>query len=186
LGDIVLVRHAPTAWTGHRYCGVSDPPLDAAGRAVAARLAGELVPSLRSGTRLASSPFRRAYETAMAIAAVAGIAEIAVDDRWRETDFGIAEGLTFEELERAAPGLAERLAAGETWIDWPDGERAEDLATRVTAAWRDVVAADRDAIVVSHGGPLRIAIGLATGRQTEGGEIPQPGAFVRVPLPVAG
>jgi broad specificity phosphatase PhoE len=185
VGEIVLVRHAPTAWTGHRYCGRSDPQLDAAGRAVAARLAAEVVASLRARTLVVSSPSRRAYETAMAIAADAGIAEIAVDDRWRETDFGIAEGLTFEELERAAPELAGRLAAGETWIDWPDGEPAEDLATRVTAAWRDVVAADRDVVVVSHGGPLRIAIGLATGRQPEGGEIPQPGAFVRVPLPVA-
>ena len=26
---IVLVRHASTAWTGRRFCGRSDPPLDA-------------------------------------------------------------------------------------------------------------------------------------------------------------
>jgi broad specificity phosphatase PhoE len=186
VGAIVLVRHAPTAWTGQRYCGRSDPPLDAAGRAAVARLARDLVPTLSPGTRLVSSATRRAHETAMAIATAAGIADVAVDDRWRETDFGIAEGQTFEELERAAPELAERLAAGETWIDWPDGERAEDLASRVTAAWRDVVAAAGDAVIVSHGGPLRIAIGLATGRQTQGVEIPPPGAFVRVPLPVAG
>jgi broad specificity phosphatase PhoE len=151
---------------------------------VAARLAGELVPILRPSTRLISSVSRRAYETAMAIAAVAGIADIAVDDRWRETDFGIAEGLTFEELERATPELAQRLAAGETWIDWPDGEPAEDLESRVTAAWRDVAATDGDTVVISHAGPLRIAIGVATGRGTAEVEIPRPGAFVRVPRPV--
>lgn len=122
----------------------------------------------------------------MAIAAVAGIADVAVDDGWRETDFGIAEGLTFEELERATPELAQRLAAGDTWIDWPDGECAEDLASRVTVAWRDVVATDGDTVVISHAGPLRIAIAVATGRRPNGVEIPRPGAFVRVPLPVAG
>jgi broad specificity phosphatase PhoE len=152
---------------------------------VAARLAVDLVPTLPAGTRLVTSASRRAHETADVIATAAGIAEIAIDDRWRETDFGIAEGGTFEELERATPELAERLAAGETWIDWPDGERAEDLASRVTAAWRDVVATDGDTVVISHAGPLRIAIGLATGRQTKEVEIPRPGAFVRVPMPVA-
>ena len=37
--DLVLVRHGPTSWTGRRYCGRSDPPLDAAGLA-AAQVAG--------------------------------------------------------------------------------------------------------------------------------------------------
>ena len=136
MAGIILVRHAPTAWTGSRYCGRSDPPLDAAGVAVAHRLAGDLATTLAPGTRIVTSPLRRAHATAAAIADAAGIDDIAIDDRWREADFGIAEGLTFEELERLAPDLARRLADGETAIDWPDGERAADLAARVAAAWR--------------------------------------------------
>ena len=128
VAGIILVRHAPTAWTGSRYCGRSDPPLDAAGVAAARRLAGDLATTLAPGTRIVTSPLRRAHATATAIADAAGIDDITIDDRWREADFGIAEGLTFEELERLAPDLARRLADGETEIDWPDGERAADLA----------------------------------------------------------
>ena len=183
---VILVRHASTAWSGLRYCGRRDPPLDAAGEAHAADLAGELRPTLAPGTRIVTSPSRRARATAAAIASAAGIERLTVDDRWREADFGIAEGLTFEELERLAPDLAGALADGETEIDWPDGERAAELADRVTAAWREVAGAGADVVVVSHAGPLRIAIGLATGRPVAAVELPPPGAVIRLPVPVEG
>ena len=184
MAGIVLVRHAPTAWTGSRYCGRSDPPLDAAGVAVAHRLAGDLATTLLPGTRIVASPLRRAYATAAAIADAAGIDDIAIDDRWREADFGIAEGLTFAELERLAPDLARRLTDGETAIDWPDGERAADLAARVTTAWRDLVTAGDEVLVVSHAGPLRIALGLASGRAPGTVELPGPGAVIRLSMTV--
>jgi broad specificity phosphatase PhoE len=180
---IILVRHAPTAWTGRRYCGRSDPPLDVAGEMAAARLAGELAPALALGMRIVTSPSVRALATATAIAATAGTAPPIVDDRWREADFGIAEGLTFEELERLAPGLARRLADGETEIDWPDGERATELTDRVTAAWHDLGEIG-DVVVVSHAGPLRIAIGLATSVPPGAVELPAPGGVIRLPVAV--
>lgn len=183
---ITLVRHVATAWTGSRYCGRSDPALDVAGVAAAGRLADDLAPTLASGTRIVTSPLRRAWATAAAIASAAGIDGITIDDRWREADFGAAEGLTFEELERFAPDLARRLADGETGIDWPDGERAEDLVVRVTAAWRDVVASGDDVVVVSHAGPLRIAIGLATGSPPGTVALPGPGDVIRLPMTVPG
>jgi broad specificity phosphatase PhoE len=184
VAGIILVRHAPTAWTGSRYCGRSDPPLDAAGESAAQRLAGELASTLAPGTRIVTSPLLRAHATATAIADAAGIDDITIDARWRETDFGIAEGLTFEELERLAPDLANRLADGETEIDWPDGERAADLASRVTAAWADLTTAGNEVLVVSHAGPLRIALGLARGRAPGTVDLPGPGAVIRLPLTV--
>ena len=183
---IILVRHAPTAWSGRRYCGRSDPPLDAAGEAAAAVLAGELGPTLAPGTRIVTSPSRRARATAATIASAAGIQEATVDDRWREADFGVAEGLTFEELDRLVPDLARALADGETEIDWPEGERAAELADRVTAAWREVARTGADVVVVSHAGPLRIAIGLATGRPAAAVDLPPPGAVIRLPAAVDG
>ena len=179
MAGIILVRHVATAWTGTRYCGRSDPPLDAAGIADAQRLAADLATSMAPGTRIVTSPLRRAHATATAIADAAGIDDITIDDRWRETDFGIAEGLTFDVLERLAPDLARRLANGETEIDWPDGERADDLAERVTAAWREAVEAREELVVVSHAGPLRIALGLASGRAPALADLPGPGAVIR-------
>jgi broad specificity phosphatase PhoE len=179
MGGIILVRHAATAWTRHRYCGRSDPPLSPAGRAAAARLAGELAPTLAPGTRIVTSPSRRSHATATAIAAAAGLAEFTIDDRWREANFGIAEGLTFDALARIAPDFARRLADGETEIDWPEGERAAELSARVVAAWRALVDAGDDVVVVTHAGPLRIAIGLATGRSPGELDLPGPGAVIR-------
>ena len=75
VAGIILVRHASTAWTGRRYCGRSDPPLNAAGRAAAADLARELATTLAPGTRIVTSPSRRAQATATAIASAAGIDE---------------------------------------------------------------------------------------------------------------
>jgi broad specificity phosphatase PhoE len=183
---IILVRHASTAWTGRRYCGRSDPPLDVPGEAAAARLAAEIAEMFEARTRIVSSPSRRTVATALAIAGAVGSRAVALDDRWRETDFGLADGLTFEDLEREAPDLARRVAEGETWIDWPDGERAGDLAARVEIAWREVAESAWDTVVVSHAGPLRIAIGLATGQRPESVEIPRPAAVIHLPVAVRG
>jgi broad specificity phosphatase PhoE len=136
--------------------------------------------------RIVTSPLRRSHATAAAIAAAAGIAGVTVDDRWREADFGVAEGLTFDALARVAPDLARRLADGEAEIDWHDGETAAALADRVAAAWHELVRTGDDVVVVSHAGPLRIAIGLATGRPPGTVDLPGPGAVVRLPATVPG
>ena len=149
-------------------------------------LAGELAPTLAPGTRIVTSPSRRSHSTASAIADAAGIAGVTVDDRWCEADFGIAEGLTFDALAHTAPDLARRLADGESEIDWPGGERAAELAGRVTDAWDDLVDAADDVVVVSHAGPLRIAIGLATGQEPGTADLPGPGAVIRLPATVPG
>ena len=58
---VALVRHASTAWSGHRYGGRSDPPLDADGTvAAAAMLADRLARHHRPDARIVSSPLRRA------------------------------------------------------------------------------------------------------------------------------
>jgi broad specificity phosphatase PhoE len=148
--------------------------------AVAERLARELAPTLAPGTRIVSSPSQRAHATASAIAGMAGVPDITIDERWREADCGIAEGLTFEEVERAAPDLARRLADGDPAIDWPGGESAEELERRVSTAWEDAAASGGDVVIVSHAGPLRIALAIATGRPAGAVEFPGPGALIRL------
>ena len=177
MADVFLVRHADTAWTGRRYCGRTDPPLTDLGILAANRLAATLAPTLPMGIRIVSSPSRRARQTAEAIAAAVVPASIEIDARWAEVDFGIAEGVTYEELERIAPDLASALLGGDVEIDWPGGETAASLATRVEAAWRDVRASDRHTLVVSHGGPLRRAIALATGLDPRFVDIPGPASI---------
>jgi broad specificity phosphatase PhoE len=179
VADIVLVRHAATSWSGRRYCGRSDPPLDRPGRDAAHRLAADVRSTLEPGIAIVASPRRRAVQTASAIAAAVGCDAVELDERWAETDFGIAEGLTFDELAAADRALAARIAGGEVDIDWPGGERAADLTSRVEAAWRDLAGRAGSTLVVSHGGPIRIAISLAAGRPPAEVAIPELGGVWR-------
>lgn len=188
---IFLVRHASTAWSGRRYCGRSDPWLDAAGRLAADQLAADLaaamsweapVEGLEQGPpRLVSSPRRRARQTSAAIARAAGIDRVEIDERWREVDFGSAEGLRFDQLQTRAPALAARLLDGEAEIDWPDGEAHRDLLARVESAWRSIVESAVPCIVVTHAGPMRIGLALASGCPLVEIDLPAPGTVVRLP-----
>jgi broad specificity phosphatase PhoE len=179
MDELVLVRHAETEWSGRRYCGRTDLPLTTRGEAMARRLGREIAGSLPRAVRIVSSPLLRARQTAVAIAAAAASDEVVVDDRWAETDFGAAEGLTYEELERALPQVATRLVLGEAMIDWPEGETASALRTRVEAAWRDLTGRPGSVVVVSHGGPLRIAIALALEVFPADVTVPAPGTVWR-------
>jgi broad specificity phosphatase PhoE len=161
---IILVRHASTAWSGVRYCGRSDPPLSATGLDEARRLAAALAGELPRDARVISSPAARAVATATAIAEAARLSALELDDRWREADVGLAEGRTFDELAAIAPEIAAALSAGELEIDWPGGESHASLATRVTAAWSELLAHGAPAVVVTHAGPFLHACALASGR----------------------
>ena len=149
-------------------------------RRLATDLATDLASALPPGCRIVSSPARRARQTAEAIARAIPLALVELDDRWAEADFGIAEGLTFEELVTVAPDLAARLGRGEAAIDWPAGEAASSLAERVAAAWRDLIEQPIATIVVSHAGPLRIAVALAANLPIEGVALLEPGGVVRL------
>jgi broad specificity phosphatase PhoE len=178
--EIVLVRHASTAWSGRRYCGRSDPPLSATGLAEAGTLAAHLAPFLAPGTRLISSPSRRALATAEAIAVAGDLDRIERDERWLEIDFGLAEGRTFDALEAIAPATTAALLRGATDVDWPDGETSASLAERVAAAWSELAASESPAVVVTHAGPILHALALAGQRPVDIADLPGPGTATRV------
>lgn len=159
---IWLIRHAPTDWTGQRWCGRADPPLSRAGRAAADDLARTVAAAadFEIGATIRSSPAQRARATAGAIAAVTDW-EIAVDDDLLEVDVGLVEGLTWPELEAQFPVLAAAIGRGER-VDWPGGEAmsvVDDRARR--AAGRLLEAASRGpVVVVSHGALLHVLAGV--------------------------
>ncbi len=163
MDTVYLVRHPLSAWSGLRYAGRTDVPLTADGRRQRELIAAELAGRVTGAAGVVSSPLGRARETASRIAEAGGWA-LVVDPRWREVDFGAAEGATFERLAASWPSVAERLLRGDRTIDWPGGERWRELRSRVTAAWRDLLGEPFDVgIVVSHGGPIAVALERALG-----------------------
>ena len=76
--------------------------------------------------------------------------------------------------------LAARLAAGDAAIDWPDGETALALRSRVTTAWSALIADPRPTVVVSHAGPLRLVLALVRGRPPDEVALPTPATAIRL------
>jgi broad specificity phosphatase PhoE len=183
-----LVRHAPTSWTGRRWCGRADPPLSRSGRAVAARVAAELGLELPDGIVIRSSPARRARSTAEAIAGAGR--PVVPDDDLLEVDVGAVEGLTWDEVSAAHPDLAAAILAGGA-VDWPGGEPRADVEIRARRAARRIAlaAAEGPVVVVSHGAliqALRMALevsGLRAGMAcpADPGPLPAGGVVRLVP-----
>jgi broad specificity phosphatase PhoE len=186
--SVVLIRHAATAWSGSRYLGRTDLPLTPEGTDAARTMGAEIAATAPSAVRIVTSPSLRARQTAEIVAAAfapdtSGMpVAIETDARWAEQDVGDAEGLTFTDVEARFPALARQLVAAETEIDWPSGEAARDFRARVSAAWTAVVTAGRPTIVVSHAGPIRLALALATGRPASEIEFPEPAQAVRLEI----
>lgn len=168
-----LVRHGITEWnTQQRFCGRSDIPLSAAGRAQARWLARRL--QREEISSIYTSDLTRARETAEIIAnSRAEPVQVQVSAAWREIDFGAWEGLTYAEI---AEQFEDRLAFFSDFghSSPPGGEAPLHMVQRVqraltTVAWAHSVPSRGDAVIVSHGGPLRAllcsVLGMPLARQ---------------------
>jgi broad specificity phosphatase PhoE len=103
-----------------------------------------------------TSPSIRALETARPIAAAHDLEPIE-HEALREIDFGLLEGLTFDEISTSHEELFQTWMRSPTDVRFPGGESFVEVRRRVLAA----AAALRDRhrsqtiAVVSHGGPIR-------------------------------
>jgi len=159
---LLLLRHGETEHTvGKRFSGGrTDPDLSPIGVAQAERAATYL--GRRGGVdAVISSPMLRARHTAERVAAVLG-GEVAVEDGFRECDFGEWDGHTFAEVQERWP---DELVAwlGSTSVAPPGGESFDEVAGRVRAARDRVIAAHpgRTVLVVAHVTPVKTLVRFA-------------------------
>jgi probable phosphoglycerate mutase len=158
---ILLARHAETDWNrDHRWQGLADPPLNAAGVEQAAELARRL-----AGERfdaIYSSDLQRAAATAAAVAHGRDL-EVVLDSGLREIDVGEWSGLTTAEIEAQYPeGFARHVAGGDGWVE---GEPHSVMSARVIAAVMRIAEAHPGGRVlcVLHGGTIRALLAHAEG-----------------------
>jgi broad specificity phosphatase PhoE len=161
--ELYFIRHGETAWNLEgRYQGSRDIPLNDTGRAQADRN-GLLLKRLleRSGRNSEEfdwyvSPLGRTRETMERVRAAfkdTPLPTVASDDRLIEISFGIYEGQLHTELAATAMPIAGERDASFWYFRPPQGESYDDLAQRLVSFGR---ALPRRAIIVSHGGVLRV------------------------------
>ena len=173
---VLLVRHTAAEVAPGLCYGRRDLALSAEGEIAAARLARSLQEAAIA--RVYTSPARRCRALAEAVSRAP-----CPDPRLQELDFGAWEGRTWEAIGRAA---LDRWAADPAGFAPPGGESGAAFHHRVGAFARDVLRRGEDAVVITHGGPLRLLPALLRG---EAGDLLAPapalGAVIELQLELA-
>ena len=164
---MVLLRHGqPSAEMKGRCYGRLDVGLSPEGRAQAERSATLLAQAPLK--RLYASPRLRALESAAPLAALHGL-PVEVDEAFRELDFGLFEGLTYEEAQQRFPAVYAQWMEHPTRVHFPEGDSYPSLRERVRAGGLVLRQRHRGQTfaLVSHGGVNRTLLAEALGMADE-------------------
>jgi broad specificity phosphatase PhoE len=151
-----LARHGETAYNAEgRFQGQGAVPLNDTGRAQAAALAEQAVSY--EFAALWCSPLLRARETADVVARRIGLTP-REDARLMETDAGDWTDRSFAEVRAETPEQFARFKHGDPTFAFPGGESFAQQGVRVAGAFYDIKRAEAPALIVCHGGVIRIAL----------------------------
>ena len=148
---LILVRHGETAWNReHRIQGGnSDVDLNELGRKQVERLALALKETKIDA--IYSSPLKRAFDTAVAIASHHRLA-VQVEPDLREMEVGELEGVSIAEIGANLSQLLLQWRQGQGLERLPGGESVADLADRMWVVIQSINAKHQQGtvVVVSH------------------------------------
>jgi alpha-ribazole phosphatase len=150
--DIIFVRHGKTEMNEKKKLGgITDSPLSQAGKEEA-KAAGQSLEGIEFG-RVYMSPLRRAVQTAKILNVIG-----ETDERLREMNFGIFEGLTYGEAMQMYPKEAKSWAEDLINYRIPGGESLKDVYERA-AGFLDSLREEKDPVlVVTHAGIINCAL----------------------------
>ena len=146
---LILVRHGETLWNReNRIQGRTDVELSDLGRMQVEKLAhslnGEQIDAIYS------SPLKRAYETAKAIARLQSI-DIRVECDLQELNHGDFESITVQELKEKHSLFVKQWMEDPSSVVMPNGESLSQVQVRAWDVIRTIIGTSQDSIVVSHG-----------------------------------
>jgi len=159
----LLIRHGETEWNDvGRIQGWAPVTLSATGREQAARV-GASIAAEYDVDAVVSSDLHRTHETAAAIAEATGV-DVETDERLRERNFGVYQGLSSATFFERFPAF-DLLESGETAITkTPEGgESWRAVRERVLAAGRELTDRPGTVAVVTHVNPIRLLTGDCRG-----------------------
>jgi len=166
--ELYLVRHGETESNKEkRYQGWMESPLSELGLKQAEKaglfLGGKNIEGVFC------SDLQRAFHTARVIGACCGL-EPEVTALLREINFGLWEGLTYDEIESSWGEKIRRWFDDPFTRSAPEGETVEEVSKRMLAFLKELEAhkpACRRAVVVSHGGSIRALLQHVLGLDRE-------------------
>ena len=150
MGKIILVRHGETELNRRGvYFGRLDPALNETGRA-------QILKGKKRVERLHydfvhASPLLRAYESAKLICG--DDRKIILDDRLMELDFGVFEGLSYEEIKERYPEECEKHENEWKSYNYECGESPKQLQRRAVKFIKSLDKT-KDHLVVTHWGVI--------------------------------
>jgi alpha-ribazole phosphatase len=163
-----LVRHGAIELNNSRkFCGFTDVDMTEEGyRQIAKvrdRLATEPIDTVYC------SDLKRARRSAEAIVDSRKL-EIQLTTDLREMNYGEAEGLGFDEINRRFPEVSAGMMSHSMTIRFPGGDNFEDLAVRVASLVNRIkrLPSDQTVLIVAHTGSLRVLLCLVLEFAQEG------------------
>lgn len=152
-----LIRHGETEGSHiKRYKGSIDVPLSLKGMEQIKRVA-EFINSSPL-TSVYSSPLSRALKSAELIAEPHGLRPVVIHDL-RERNFGVWEGMSFDEIKEKYPEEFNAWAENPLKYSPVNGESTIEVRDRVIKAFEEILSHGEERIaIVAHGGVNRIIL----------------------------
>ncbi len=161
--EIILIRHGETEWNSQqRMQGHSNSDLSAEGRGQIQAL-GKWMKNV-SFDHIYSSDSQRAQQTAKAITQFSGH-KLHLDQRIREKNLGVFEGLTSDEARGRFPDVYHLFkTAGRNYVI-DKGESTQQLLDRSLEFIEDIRLRhpDQRVVMVTHGGVVRVLMKYTLG-----------------------
>lgn len=150
MGKLILVRHGQTDMNKDKiYYGKLDVPINKTGKKQAEKARENLVNLKIDYDKIYSSNQKRAYETAQ-IVNYKNL-EIEVNEKIQEMNFGIFEGLCYEEIIKKYPEEMEKLKKDWKTYSYITGENPFMLQKRAVE-FLNSIDKSKDNLVVTHWG----------------------------------
>ncbi len=157
--QLLFVRHGTPDFPGKRiYCdGKEDPVLNEKGLKEAQATA-QLLKGC-GATALYSSPLKRSQMTAKEIAETIQL-PVMTHEKLKERNFGIWEGLYFDEIENNYPEDYKCWKQSPAYFNPEGGESIHDMNRRIQQAINEIISENygEKVIVACHVGPIRVAL----------------------------
>lgn len=155
MAKLILVRHGESELnTENIFFGHLNPSLTSKGKHDLC----ELKSKLSNYDIVYCSPLKRTIETATLLNHQNS--PIIFDDRLKEINFGIFEGLTYNEICQSYPLESKKWISLKSEYKFINGESLLDLSKRVQSFVEEIKNTDKTYLIITHSGVINVVLSI--------------------------